>query len=92
MERTKTFNIAADMITGCLAHYKKYGKQVESILLSHKFWDIFLRHLAINAPEHEAAAYTAGAIQFKNVLIKKGSHFQNENLVPELKKETVNNA
>lgn len=91
MEKTKTFNIAADMITDCLAHYKKYGKQVEVILLSHKYWDIFLRHLAINAPEHEEAAYKAGAIQFKNVMIKKGSHFQHENLVPELKKEIVIN-
>ena len=90
MQKTKTFNIAADMITDCLAHYKKYGKQVECILLSHKYWNIFLRHLAINAPEHEAAAHIAGAIDFKNVTIKKGSHFQAENLVPELKKIIAN--
>ena len=65
---------------------------METIQLSGKYWLLFLAFVGEKSPDKYDAARTMGAMEFRNVTIKKGSAFQVENLVPILRKEVRSDA
>lgn len=81
--KSLTGNIAVDAVGACIAHYKGFGKRVKVITLSRKWWTAFERYAKENRPDFEFK----NEIEFKNVILRKGSAFMLKNLVVELKKE-----
>jgi hypothetical protein len=81
----RTGNIAVDMTTACLRHYRKFHKRVQYVNLSANFWDLFKRWMGENAPEIE---FTDEGIGWdhggQTVIIRKGHRFMTQNLEAQL--------
>jgi hypothetical protein len=81
----RTGNIAVDMVTACLRHYRKFHKRVQYVNLSANFWDLFKRWMGEKAPEQ---AFTDEGIAFdhggQTVIIRKGHRFMTQNLEAQL--------
>ena len=83
-------NVAVDMISACLSHYKRYNRKVEIVYLNKRYWELFLRYIGEQLPEKYNDAKATEAMEFRNLMIKRGSRFQHERLIPEFKKEVAN--
>ena len=75
-QRTKTGNVAVDTVVACLLHEKKFGKVVESIMLSQKYWTALLRYMKKEKPEMQIE----DQFIFGKVTFLKGHAFMSENL------------
>lgn len=68
-------NLAIDMVTAALQHYKKWERPVEDIVLSPKMWDMFTRGMVERFPDKEEDIKHFNECHFHNCVIKKGSTF-----------------
>ena len=75
-QRSQTGNVAVDTVVACLLHEKKHSKEVESIMLSHKYWTALLRYMKEAKPEMEIH----DQFIFGKVTFFKGHAFMRENL------------
>lgn len=80
-----TGNMAVDMVYNCIQHYKKFGKRVKIVTLSHKYWRSFERYLK----EQDETFEFKDQVEFKHLLVRKGSFFQTTHLIPELEAPAV---
>ncbi len=77
----KKRNIAVDMISAALAHYKNYPHlKIKSISLSKLYWVVFKDFMQQAAPEVKIE----DAVMFNELIIEKGSMFQLKHLVVHL--------
>ena len=75
-QRSKTGNVAVDTVVACLLHEKRFGKKVESIMLSQKYWVAMMRYMK----EAKLDMEIKDQFIFGKVTFFRGNAFMTENL------------
>lgn len=85
--KNKTFkpNIAIDMVSAALQHYKKHERPVDFITLNHRMWNIWVSGILERDPTLEIQ----DEMHFKDCKVRKGSIFMLKSMTVELKKRVL---
>lgn len=78
-----TGNPAVDMIYAAIQHYKKFGKKIKVASLDKSYWGLFEAFMK-EQENADNVEVTPDGIQFKNLLIRRGTKFQKDRLEVEL--------
>jgi hypothetical protein len=81
----KSGNLAIDMIIACIAHYKKHGRTIKYINLSHAYWQMMSDYLKEYRPEF----YFEDQLKYGDVTVRKGWPFMKEHLEVEMDLDVV---
>lgn len=73
-------NLTVDMLVAAIKHYKVRGRRIKSITVHPLYWNLFKEYMNVNAEDIKFD----DEIQFRNVLLRKGSKKQTERLEIEL--------
>lgn len=79
-----TGNVCIDMIYAALQHYKKFGRKIKTVSLNKSHWRLFSEYMK---REQNLIEVRDDGVQFKNVLIRKGTRFQTK--IAEFELESV---
>lgn len=75
-------NVAIDMVSACLAHYKKFNRPVETITLSQGLFEKWKSGMLERKPDLEIH----DQMDFRDVTVRKGSIFMFKDMDVKLKK------
>ena len=84
---TKKFkpNVAIDMVSAALQHYKKQERLVDFITLNHRLWEMWVSGML----ERDPTLDIKDEMHFKDCKVRKGSMFMVKQMTVELKKRIL---
>lgn len=82
-------NLAIDMVTASLAHYARFNRPVENVVLHPLMWEMFKYGLLELHPEIEENIEHFNEVSFKNCNVKKGSELMVKKMYVELKELVI---
>lgn len=85
-------NLAIDMVSAALAHYQRFNRPVENVVLHPYMWEMFKYGLLELKPEIEPDLEHFEQVQFKNCNIQKGSEFMVKKMYVELRELVIDDS